>query len=153
MPRATRTPSSNAVAGPGPAQEVPLKQVGAQLQGDDRLGLGLDPFRDDQGADAAAQADQALQRLLLVEVIAHAADQAAVDLDHVGTKQRDAIQVRVPGADVVQDHQEAVLAQRVRERPEAAHVLETRLEKLDGDVAGKQVRAAHQRRQRRGHIS
>ena len=58
----------------------------------------------------------------------------------------------MPGADVVQDHQEAVLAQRVRERPEAAHVLETRLEKLDGDVAGKQVRAAHQRRQRRGQI-
>ena len=41
-----------------------------------------------------------------------------------GAEVRDPIQVRMPGADIVQHHEEAVLAQRVRERAEAAHVLE-----------------------------
>ena len=128
--------------GQGPAQEEPLQQIDPQLQGHDRLGVGLDPLRHHQRADAAAQVHQALERLLLVEVVAHAADQAAVDLDHVGTKQRDPIEVGVPGADVVQHHQEAMLPQRVRQRAEAADVLQARLQELHRDVAGQQVRSA-----------
>ena len=127
--------------GHGPAQEESLQQIDPQLQGDDRLGLGLDPLRHHQRADASAQVDQALQRLLFVEIVAHAADQAAVDLDHVGAKQRDPIEVGMPGADVVQNDQEAVLPQRVRQRAEAADVLQARLEELHRDVAGEQVRA------------
>ena len=55
----------------------------------------------------------------------------------------------MPRPDVVQHHQESVTAQRVRERAEAPHVLEARLEELDRHVARQQVRLPHQRRERR----
>ena len=130
-----------------PAQEEPLQQIRAQLERADRLGLGLDPLGDHQRADAPAQADQALQRLLLVEVVAHAADQAAVDLDHVRAKERDPIEVGVAGADVVEHDQEAEPAQLRGQRAEARDLLEARLEELDGHVARQQARGAHQRQQ------
>ena len=131
----------------GAAEEESLQQIGAQLQRRHRLGLGLDPLRHHQRADPARKTDQALEGLLFVEVAVDAGDQASIDLNDVGAKQGDAIEIGVPGAHVVEDDQEAALPERRGQLPEPPDVVEARLEELHPDVARIEPGGADQRLQ------
>ena len=113
-----------------------LEEIDAELERGDGLALGLDALGDDERADAPREPDQALERLLLVVVGVDARDQASIDLDDVGPEQRDAIEVRVTRAHVVEHDEEATGAERRGEGREARHVVEARLEELDGDARG-----------------
>ena len=150
----SKPPLSKVAAALGRPEEESLQKVGAQLQRRHRLGLGLDPLGHHQRADPARKADQTLEGLLLVEVAVDAGDQAAIDLDDVGAQERDAIEVGVPGPHVVEDHQEAALAERRRQLAKSSDVIEARLQEFDADVARIEPGRADQRlqlgRQHRG---
>jgi len=56
-------------------------------------------------ADLSAQAAQAVQRFLLEEVAFDPCDEFAIDLDDIGSDERDAVQIRMPHSDVVESEQ------------------------------------------------
>lgn len=119
-----------------PAEGVALEQLGAEGSAAIHLLQGLHSLGQHQGADASAEAGQALHRLLLEEIPIQAGDQAAVQLDDVGPQLGDAGQVAVARTQVVQGDQEAMAALLIHEAGQGLVVAHLTLIDLDHHVLG-----------------
>ena len=95
----------------GRAAEVEaLEHVHADLQQTQDVLLALHALGQSQGAQARGHLHEALDHLQAGHVPGHPGNQGAVQLQHIGPQKRDAVQVGVPGAHVVQGDEKAVLA-------------------------------------------
>ena len=87
--------------------------------------------------------EQRAEHLAPVVALAHAVHEHAIDLEDVGLEARNALEVRVSGAHVVEREQEAVPARGATERLELHQVRHRRLEDLERDAVGESPASEH----------
>jgi len=119
------------------AEEVTLEEADAFVAQDRRLLFLLDPFGDDRQVEALGQADEVAQEDLVLGVGREVAHERAVDLDSVDRELLQMTQRGKPGAEIVECHAAAEIAQRAHEARALGDVVQRRgLGDLDDEAAG-----------------
>src|SRR6185437_6557400 len=84
-------------------QEVALHELNALVAHGGELVLGLDALRHDLGAEVLAEADEPVDDALHARALVEVADELAIELHDRGLEIGDVPEVRVAGAEVVDD--------------------------------------------------
>src|SRR5712692_6167471 len=128
---------------------IALHQVGVGVDRTKDLGLGLDSLHADERARLVEHRDDPGEHASRERLDRHTARHLAVDLDDVRLQPPDAIEVRVPRAEIVDHDEAAELAVVLDRRTQAFLVLERRLDQLHRHpVRRKTVRLQHLQEER-----
>src|SRR6267154_1050842 len=131
------------------SEVVALHQVGIRVGRAKRLGLGLDALHAYERARLVQHRDDPGEHSSRERLHRHAARHFAVDLDDVRPQLPDAVEIRVPRAEIVDHDEAAEFAVMLDRGDQARFVLERRLDQLDRHaVRRKTVRLQHLQEER-----